>query len=893
MKIGWNTTDEDEINARKKRARKEEPSIVNLNKKEKTFSSYTVKNYLTEIRSLNENINSCSCPDIAVNRLGTCKHVEAVKLSIKNQETINKNIEIFLDTVKEKIVILWPEGSRKTSKIREKLEPFFSESCELLSEPVVAFNSLKREIEKLEDKHKKRVKVSKLIEPWLKLRAFELQKEENKRVFLSDYKNGKRSLDFLKHPLFNYQKEGVLHLAFNERMLLADEMGLGKTIQAIGASVLLQKLAGVKKVLVISPASLKTEWEEQINKFTDFNARFIVGNREKREKEYKKESFFYLANYEQILYDYENINEILKPDIIILDEAQRIKNWQTKTANSIKRLQSRYAFVLTGTPLENRIDEIYSIVQFLNPNIFGPLFRFNRDFYRLDERGMATGYKNINLLYERLKPIMLRRKKDEVEGELPQRLVKNYFVQMSDTQQVRYDEYEVMVSRLAAKARKYPLTFEEMKKLQVGLSCMRILCDTPYILDQKITISPKIDEIMPIIEELLEDKSRKIIIFSEWEKMLQLLSHSLKAKGINISWHTGSFTQLQRREEINRFKQSSDYNVFLSTDSGSVGLNLQVADTVINLDMPWNPAKLEQRIARAWRKHQKKPVQVINLITEDRIEHRILHIVEQKQFLSDNVLDGFGTDEMDLPSGRKALLKDIDKLVQTPQKLPIKSDYEPKNFVEDSVAIFSDRVETIWENQNADTIFVVVDKKDEVIADKLSGIVNENLETKTIEILEKQEFELVKKLIEKGLISINGDLKQIYSTTKKAKDNSVQIDKAKKIYISVKRKFDMAELLNNGGFTKESLAPFCESVEESLILLSTLQNSKDGKSSLDFIKTVLVDRYDLGDGFVEFIEKIRDGYGEDDCEYIVLNAKKQFEKINYLVEGFKNTSKIV
>ena len=117
--------------------------------------------------------------------------------------------------------------------------------------------------------------------------------------------------------------------------------------------------------------------------------------------------------------DRRELLETLRPDLVILDEAQRIKNWQTKTANAVKRLDSRYAFVLTGTPLENRIDEIYSIVQFLDPELLGPLFRFNRDFYELDERGRPIGHRNLDVLAERVSSVMLRRRKEDVENELP------------------------------------------------------------------------------------------------------------------------------------------------------------------------------------------------------------------------------------------------------------------------------------------------------------------------------------------------------------------------------------------------------------------------------------------------------------------------------------------
>jgi SNF2 family DNA or RNA helicase len=188
-------------------------------------------------------------------------------------------------------------------------------------------------------------------------------------------------------PLFPYQREGMLHLAFNERALLADEMGLGKTIQAIAACALLHRLGKAARVLVVTPASLKTEWEEQIQRFSGLPYRLVFGPHRERLRGLEDPAFFTIVNYEQMVRDVLEVNRLLHPDVVVLDEAQRIKNWNTKTAQAIKRLQSRYAFVLTGTPIENRIDELYSIVDFLDPSIFGPLFRFNREFYELDERG--------------------------------------------------------------------------------------------------------------------------------------------------------------------------------------------------------------------------------------------------------------------------------------------------------------------------------------------------------------------------------------------------------------------------------------------------------------------------------------------------------------------------
>jgi len=170
-------------------------------------------------------------------------------------------------------------------------------------------------------------------------------------------------------------------------------------------------------------------------------------------------------------------------------------------------------------------------------------------------------------------------------------------------------------------------------------------------------------ELEKILQELLEDGDHKIIIFSEWQRMLELVRELATRKSLGYAWHTGQVSQQKRRDEIRRFKNDPECRLFLSTDSGSVGLNLQVADVVINLDMPWNPAKLEQRIARAWRKHQKRPVQVINLVSEHSIEHRMLSLLEQKRSLAEGVVDGKGKSEMSLPSGRAAFLERLDALM--------------------------------------------------------------------------------------------------------------------------------------------------------------------------------------------------------------------------------------
>ena len=370
-------------------------------------------------------------------------------------------------------------------------------------------------------------------------------------------------------------------------------------------------------------------------------------------------------NYEQVLGDAQDLNEILRPDVIVLDEAQRIKNWQTKTARRVKSLRAPYAFVLTGTPVENRIDELYSIVQYLDPELVGPLFRFNRDFYELDERGRPVDYKNLAELRRRLQPVMLRRRKSDVESELPGRTVKNYFVPMVEEQRCATRTTASQPPVSSRRRERRPLTPEEFDRLMMLLACMRMICDTPAILDPTCRISPKLEELEGILSDLLEEPDRKIIVFSEWERMLELVRELAAEMGVEAAWHTGSVPQQRRRAEIVRFKQDPACRLFLSTDSGSVGLNLQAASAVVNVDLPWNPAKLEQRIARAWRKNQTRSVTVVNLVCEDSIEHQILHLLGHKQALADGVLDGQGDlGALKMPSGRAAMIERMQAMMQ-------------------------------------------------------------------------------------------------------------------------------------------------------------------------------------------------------------------------------------
>jgi hypothetical protein len=670
----WRTTDADEILKRQVRARDERPRIVNRAPAYPIFSEFEVHSpsgldYRVEIRDVASRQFACTCADFRINGLGTCKHVEAVLLQLGRRHRAewkaarhgvpSPRIDLVPDRAAGRLRV-----ERNLGKLPPRLRARFD--ADGLQLPELDPADLARELVAAAPSH---LRVSLETTAWLAAREIAADRLVSRRDYEAGVAAGREPAHETLLPLFPYQREGMLHLAFTERALLADEMGLGKTIQAVAACALLRRLGKARRVLIVTPASLKTEWEEQIRRFTTLGLRLVYGSRAVRVRAYDEPAppFFTIANYEQIVADSLDLNERLRPDIVVLDEAQRIKNWSTRTAQAVKRLRSRYAFVLTGTPIENRIDELRSIVDFLDPALLGPLFRFNRDFYTFDDKGRPEGYKNLALLRERVRPVLLRRRKADVETELPDRTDRNLFVPLTQAMIDEYVGYEKPVSQLVQLSKRRPLTPKESDRLMILMNMMRMVCDTPAIIrNNPCRDCPKLDELARVLDEVLADPDVKVIVFSEWEGMLARVREHAEKNRIGYAWHTGSVPQQRRRAEILAFRDDPACRLFLSTDSGGVGLNLQHASVVINCDLPWNPAKLEQRIARAWRKNQLRPVTVVNLIAEKTIEHGMLGSLANKQELAHGVLDGIGDlTQVKLKRGRQDLLKRLEQALAT------------------------------------------------------------------------------------------------------------------------------------------------------------------------------------------------------------------------------------
>jgi hypothetical protein len=845
----WRTTDQDEINRRRWRAETGTFQITNLDRRNPIFSNFRVESgsglaYEVEIRDVQNRQFHCGCVDYRINGLGTCKHVEAVLLHLQARfrrlfQTAARGgstrIEVTIDPRSGRLC-----ASNGGGALPKALNRWFGRQGEFVDGEIdEAIEGLRQ----LAATELPALRISRELIPWIENRNRAVERRELRCEYEQKVQGGEWPVQETRVPLYPYQREGMLHLAFTERALLADEMGLGKTIQAIAACALLHRLGKVRRVLVVTPASLKTEWEEQIQQFTELPYQLVFGRRFERLAAYSNAPFFTIVNYEQMLADSLEVNQRLQPDVVILDEAQRIKNWSAKTSQAIKRLQSRYAFVLTGTPIENRIDELYSLMDFLDPTVLGPLFRFNREYYELDDRGRPAGYRNLTQLHERIRPFMLRRRKADVETELPARTDRTFFVPLSGEQKGEYDDHEAAVARLAHAARRRPLTQAEQDKLLRHLAMMRMVCDTNYILNPEQRACPKLHELEKILEECRDNPDVKVIVFSEWERMLELVRDLCKRLDIGFAWHTGSVPQKRRRAEINVFKNDPACRVFLSTDSGASGLNLQIASVVINCDLPWNPAKLEQRIARAWRKHQTRPVTVIHLVSEHTIEQRMLETLSQKQALADGVLELRGElDKIQMRTGRQAFLAKLQQLVDlnpapapslsTPAAPVLPAD-RPLGFAQEARRRIDGALVRCEERYPADghhsVLYVVVERDAPRWREPLATLHNEYfgpgqsdpLAPVRLEVIDRATDEALGRLIELGLVMpMTRGIRPLSPEPSSATEPPPLSDEEKQQAAAARqlasRKLKMARLLQQGDLIDEA----CQALNEAALALA-------------------------------------------------------------------------
>ena len=650
---------------------------------EPIFSEFAVTNpqthrtYRVAIRGEGLGVNYCSCPDYATNTLGTCKHIEfALGRLLRAKGAKSAFAQGFQPAYSEvflrygaKREVVFRAGTQCPTAILQLARDFFDADGVLKASAFAEFHKFLEKASDFSDSHELRC-----YDDAMEFVSQARDREELIGRIDAAFPKGAADKAFdalLKVRLYAYQREGALFAARTGRCLIADDMGLGKTIQAIAAAEILARHADIHRVLVICPTSLKHQWQREIEKFTGRSAVVVEGFTDARQQRYAADAFYKIVNYDVIHRDIEAIQHA-KYDLIILDEAQRIKNWKTRAAQTVKRLDSDYAFVLTGTPLENRLEELHSIVEFVDRHRLGPMFRFLATHQHIDESGRVIGYKKLDDISRTLKPILVRRTKDAVLKELPPRLEKQFFVPMTDQQMALHEENREIVARIVLKWRRYGYLSEiDQRRMTCALQNMRMSCNSTFLLDKQTDYGHKADELAALLDEILEDRDAKAVIFSQWLGTHELIVRRLSKRRLGHVLFHGGVPGPKRKDLVSRFREDSSCRLFLSTDAGGVGLNLQHASVVANMDLPWNPAVLEQRIGRVHRLGQHRPVRVVNFIAKGTIEESMLGLLKFKKSMFAGVLDG-GKNEVFLGGTRlKQFMDSVEKATTSmPSPMP-------------------------------------------------------------------------------------------------------------------------------------------------------------------------------------------------------------------------------
>lgn len=426
--------------------------------------------------------------------------------------------------------------------------------------------------------------------------------------------------------LRKYQKEGFKWLNELSELgfggILADDMGLGKTIQVI--TFVLSKRS--KKTLIITPTSVLYNWKDEFERFApNVRVGLVHGTKAQRDRmlsEIKKYDVL-ITTYGTLKND-ENEYEKLQFDYCIIDEGQNIKNPTSKTTLSVKKINSKCNFALTGTPIENNLMELWSIFDFVMPG-----FLFTKERFK----GKFIQNKNTEELKSLITPFILRRVKEDVLDELPEKIEKKYLVDMTTKQKSIYKSYvkEIKEKLKSSKGNTNMLTF---------ITKLREVClDPSLIMDDYNGGSGKINALMELLDNYIAG-NKKILVFSQFTSALKNIEKNLEEVGINYIYLDGSIGSKERGELVKKFNEDPLISVFLiSLKAGGVGLNLTSASVVIHFDPWWNPAIENQATDRAHRFGQKNVVEVIKLISKDTIEEKILLLQEDKKELIESLMD--------------------------------------------------------------------------------------------------------------------------------------------------------------------------------------------------------------------------------------------------------------
>jgi SNF2 family DNA or RNA helicase len=485
--------------------------------------------------------------------------------------------------------------------------------------------------------------------------------------------------------LKDFQQEAVDMMLNRHYVLLAHDMGLGKTVSSIAACETLIDKGEAESILVVTPASVKWQWKHELDKFTDGAlVKVIEGNKHERRSQYRSvkrgDVEYVIMNYEQVVADWDVIRHMVF-DVVVCDECTYIKSPNSKRSRHIRRLQTPYRFGLSGQPIENKPEELFSIMQWVDRKPLGAATVFDKCFVVRNSWGGVKHYKNLHVLRKSAVEFMHRKTRHEVADQMPAVVEVTYQVDFDATTRRGYklvakDLLDTI--RMAQNYGNFNLLdhyagTEEggiQAEIMPRLMALRMLCDHPALLDVsadhyddpdskagskyistlrqsgvlgQLGASHKLSVTMEVIEEILEaDPKNKIVLFSFFKPMLAIIASKLK---VDYEMFTGDYTPRERDAAKIRFSKQGNCRVLLSSDAGGIGLDLPAANYLISYDLPWSAGKYEQRNARIIRMSSKWPeVTVITMVMRNSIEERMQEMLQSKSAVASAWLDGKGVD---------------------------------------------------------------------------------------------------------------------------------------------------------------------------------------------------------------------------------------------------------
>ena len=508
-------------------------------------------------------------------------------------------------------------------------------------------------------------------------RAFE---REGVQVQLKGFPQKQLRLRNIRAPksinvtLYPFQRKAVEFILLNDgRACVFDEMGLGKTITAATALIELSRAGKASRALIVAPNAVIEQWREELVGKFNLDPTVVTSKRTWRERAAMYDNPLVVVNYELLRTDSDLIIQ-KSYDTLILDEATRVKNLDTQTSEAVKKLIVRNVVALTGTPLENHLGELYNIVSIVKPGFFG---RYNEDFLaRFTLKTSGQGWQSrpmlnpetLPILRSELRQISIRRTKAQVLKQLPALTMQYVYTEPARNQKMIYDilqeslsetvleEYAFSTSDESGpnpftsnRIRLYTLLREACADISMIAGYLRrkqrdntadalTLRESPIfrkllrVVGRLEPENAKLVELRELVEDLTE-QSHKLVVFSQFVPIVNLIHEELSGQGISTLVYHGQMSNEERNMTLKRFTENSDYRVLASTDAGQFGLNLQAADVVVNYDLPWNPARLQQRIARLHRIGQTNKVLAVNFVVKGTIEEHVRDVLERKRKL--------------------------------------------------------------------------------------------------------------------------------------------------------------------------------------------------------------------------------------------------------------------